>query len=159
MVRDADGECHARHKKKTRQLLTELVELDIYVKMQEYVDKLVAFTPIAVCGHQQDPIIWKLKSHLREGSSTQATSTTADLQTERDRRTHRSGSALMKPESGLNPPRKERGIRNSGPHFSDRGHYILVARTTQSDITLLTRSIGPITLLNRVPRKCEGTRS
>lgn len=98
---------------KVRQLLAELAELNIYPNMQECLEKLVAFTAIAVCSHQRDSIIWKLKSHLREDRSrsfAKATSTTADLPTERGRSADRSGTALIKPESGLNSERKERGI-------------------------------------------------
>ena len=98
---------------KITQLLAELAELNACVNMQECFDKLVVLNSITVCGHQQDSIIWKLKSLLRADrsrSSTQAVSITSDLQTERGQITDRSGSALMKQESGLNLARKERGI-------------------------------------------------
>ena len=92
------------------QLLAELAELNIYVNVQECLDKLVALTLIAICFHQQDSVIWKLKSHLRAyrlRSSTQVISITSDLQTERGRIVDRQRSALMKHESGLNLARKK----------------------------------------------------
>jgi T5orf172 domain len=98
---------------KITQLLAGVAEMKIYVNMQECLDKLVALTLIAVCSHQQDSVIWKLKSHLRADrlrSSTQVISMNSNSQTERSRIADRSGPALMKQESGLNLARKERGI-------------------------------------------------
>lgn len=100
-----------RTQNKNTQLLAELAELNIYVNTQECLDKLVAFTLIAVCCHQQDSIKWKLKSLLQSHilrSSTQVISITSDLQTERSRIVDASGSALTEQESGLNLARKEK---------------------------------------------------
>jgi len=95
---------------KITHLLTELAGLNIYGDMQKCLDKLIAFTSIAVCCHQQDFVIWKLQSLLRayrSRSSTPINSITSDLQTERSRVLDRSRSVLMKQESGLNLARKE----------------------------------------------------
>jgi T5orf172 domain len=97
---------------KITQLLVEVAEMNIYVNIQECLDKLVALTLIAVCDHQQDSVTWKLKSLLRADrlrSSAQAISTNSTSQTEESRTVDRSGSALMKQESGPNLARKERG--------------------------------------------------
>ena len=99
-----------RTKRELTQLLAELAELNKYGNMQECLDKLVAFTLIAVCSHQQDSIIWKLKLLVRAcrlKGSTQVISITSDLQTDRDRTVDPPESTLMKHESGLNPARKE----------------------------------------------------
>jgi T5orf172 domain len=99
--------------KKIAQLLAEVAEMNIYVNMEECLDKLVELSLIAVCHHQQDSVIWKIKSLLRADrlrSSTQAISINSDLQIERSRVADRSGSALMKQESGPNLARKERRI-------------------------------------------------
>ncbi|KAI9815807.1 MAG: hypothetical protein M1827_002203 [Pycnora praestabilis] len=95
-----------------RQLLAEFAELNIYDNVQECLDKLVAFTLIAVCHNQQDSVIWKLKSLLRAdrlGSYPQVVPITSDLHTERDEIIDQRGSALMEHESRLNLAGKEKG--------------------------------------------------
>ena len=68
------------NRKKIKQLLAELTELNIYVNKQECHDKLVAFTLIAVCGYQQDSVKGKIKSLLRAFNPI-----TPDLQAETNR--------------------------------------------------------------------------
>ena len=120
---------------KIAQLLAELAELNACVNMQECFDKLVVLNSIAVCGRQRDSITRMLKSLLRADrsrSSTQAVSTTSDLQTERGQITDRSGSALMKQESGLNLARKERGIATPATTSAIKVTYWLSEPSSQA---------------------------
>lgn len=99
-----------------KQILTQLTEMNIYLNMQKWLDQLVAFIKIAVCHHQRDPIIRKLKSQLREDRSNrfaQITSITAVVKTERDRSADQFESALMKSNSELNSTREERRVTTS----------------------------------------------
>lgn len=95
---------------KTRQLLADLAGLDISVKMQESLDKLVEFAGSAVCFHQRKYIIQKLTSRLRKGKSKispRTTSTPTDSRIERGQSADSSGSALIMSESVSNSARNE----------------------------------------------------
>jgi T5orf172 domain len=98
-----------------RQLLAEAAEMNIYVNMEECIDQLVELASIAVCHHQQYAIIWKLKSLLRvepSRSFNQVIPMHSVSQTEKSRSTDRSGSALMKQESGPYLARKDRETKS-----------------------------------------------
>ena len=106
--------CETRNK--IAQILAELADLNVYTHRQEGLDKILELASIAVCHHQRDSVMGKLKSLLqadRLKSSTQATPITSDLQYERSQAVDRSRSSPTDQESRLSLSRKgERAIES-----------------------------------------------
>ena len=85
--------------------LVELAELNVYSNVQECLEKLDAFTSIAVCTWQQEKVKGKVKllvQTYQSRNSARVISINSDLQTENGQDINWLRSAPMKHESGLN---------------------------------------------------------
>ena len=150
--------CKTQRKKKLDGFWPSWQSWDIYTSRcrNALISLLHSPPPIAVFGHRQDSVIWKLKNHMREkGRSTQIAFHYCRLPVwKRDRRTETGSGirALMKPGSWIwiPPTEKEKGgiSQLQPPNFNGiRGHILGCAIPTPGQtfyINFTRKASGPV---------------